>query len=29
MFLAADERDVILRRTKHSERQWAYLYPIN
>ncbi|WP_435005091.1 DUF4105 domain-containing protein [Tundrisphaera lichenicola] len=29
MFVAADERDVILRRTKYSERQWAYLYRIN
>ena len=29
MFVAADERDVILRRTKHCERQWAYLYSIN
>ncbi len=29
MFVAADERDVILRRTKYSERQWAYLYPLN
>ncbi len=29
IFLAADERDVILRRTKYSERQWAYLYRIN
>ena len=29
IFLAADERDVILRRTKYSERQWGYLYRIN
>ena len=29
IFVAADERDVILRRTKYSERQWAYLYRIN
>ena len=29
MFVAADERDIILRRTKHSENQWAYLYRIN
>jgi hypothetical protein len=29
MFVAADERDVILRRTKHSQRQWGYLYHIN
>ena len=26
IFVAADERDVILRRTKHSQGQWAYLY---
>ena len=29
IFVAADERDVILRRTKYSERQWAYLYRLN
>ena len=29
IFVAADERDVILRRTKFSERQWAYLYRLN
>ena len=29
IFVAADERDVILRRTKYSERQWGYLYQIN
>ena len=29
IFVAADERDVILRRTKYSERQWAYLYHLN
>jgi hypothetical protein len=29
IFVAADERDVILRRTKYSERQWAYLYRIH
>ena len=29
IFLAADERDVILRRTKYSERQWGYLYRIS
>jgi len=29
IFVAADERDVILRRTKFSERQWAYLYHLN
>ena len=29
IFVAADERDVILRRTKYSENQWAYLYHIN
>ena len=29
MFVAADERDVILRRTKYSKHQWAYLYSLN
>ena len=29
IFVAADERDVILRRTKYSQRQWAYLYHLN
>ena len=29
IFVAADERDVILRRTKYSENQWGYLYRIN
>jgi len=29
IFVAADERDIILRRTKFSERQWAYLYQLN
>jgi hypothetical protein len=29
IFIAADERDVILRRTKHSENQKAYLYRLN
>jgi hypothetical protein len=29
IFVAADERDVILRRTKHSQGQWAYLYRMN
>jgi hypothetical protein len=29
IFLAADERDVILRRTKHSQDQEAYLYRLN
>lgn len=29
IFVAADERDIILRRTKYSEHQWAYLYHIN
>ena len=29
IFVAADERDIILRRTKFSERQWAYLYHLN
>jgi hypothetical protein len=29
IFLAADERDVILRRTKHSENQKAFLYRLN
>ena len=29
IFVAADERDIILRRTKYSERQWAYLYHLN
>jgi Domain of unknown function (DUF4105) len=29
IFLAADERDVILRRTKHSQGQFAYLYRLN
>ena len=29
IFLAADERDVILRRTKYSLNQQAYLYPLN
>lgn len=29
IFVAADERDIILRRTKHSQRQAAYLYRIN
>ncbi|SIO04675.1 protein of unknown function [Singulisphaera sp. GP187] len=29
IFVAADERDVILRRTKYSQGQWAYLYRIN
>jgi hypothetical protein len=29
IFVAADERDVILRRTKHSENQWGYLYRID
>jgi len=28
IFLAADERDVILRRTKYSRNQKAYLYPV-
>ena len=28
IFVAADERDVILRRTKHEKNQWAYLYPL-
>ena len=28
IFVAADERDVILRRTKYSDNQWAYLYRI-
>jgi hypothetical protein len=28
IFLAADERDVILRRTKHSQNQKAYLYNV-
>jgi hypothetical protein len=26
IFVAADERDIILRRTKHEKNQWAYLY---
>ncbi|MDR3621461.1 MAG: DUF4105 domain-containing protein [Paludisphaera borealis] len=29
IFVAADERDVILRRTKYSQGQWAYLYHLN
>ena len=29
IFLVADERDVILRRTKHSQNQRAYLYHLN
>jgi Domain of unknown function (DUF4105) len=29
IFVAADERDVILRRTKHSERQGGYFYHVN
>jgi Domain of unknown function (DUF4105) len=29
IFVAADERDVILRRTKHSQGQKAYLYRLN
>src|SRR4029077_11758246 len=29
IFLAADERDVILRRTKYSQGQRAYLYRLN
>src|SRR4029077_54200 len=29
IFVAADERDVILRRTKYSENQWGYLYHID
>src|SRR5262245_38639102 len=29
IFLAADERDVILRRTKYSQNQKAYLYRLN
>ena len=29
IFVAADERDVILRRTKYSQGQWAYLYRLN
>ena len=29
IFVAADERDVILRRTKYSQGQWAYLYRMN
>jgi hypothetical protein len=29
IFLAADERDVILRRTKHNQNQKAYLYRLN
>ena len=29
IFVAADERDIILRRTKYSERQWGYLYHLN
>ncbi len=29
IFVAADERDIILRRTKYSERQWGFLYQIN
>jgi hypothetical protein len=29
IFVAADERDVILRRTKFSERQWGYFYHLN
>ena len=29
IFLVADERDIILRRTKHSEGQAAYLYRLN
>ncbi len=29
IFVAADERDIVLRRTKYSESQWAYLYRIN
>ncbi len=29
IFVAADERDVILRRTKYSKYQWAYLYHLN
>jgi hypothetical protein len=29
MFVAADERDVILRRTKHSKHQWGRLYHLN
>ncbi len=29
IFVGADERDVILRRTKHSKGQWAYLYQLN
>jgi hypothetical protein len=29
IFVAADERDIILRRTKFTERQWAYLYHLN
>jgi Domain of unknown function (DUF4105) len=29
IFVAADERDVILHRTKYSEGEWAYLYHLN
>jgi Domain of unknown function (DUF4105) len=29
IFIAADERDVILRRTKYCQGQSAYLYPLN
>ncbi|WZO95753.1 DUF4105 domain-containing protein [Isosphaeraceae bacterium EP7] len=29
IFIAADERDIILRRTKFGKHQWAYLYHIN
>ena len=29
VFVAADERDIILRRTKHSQGQQAYLYRMN
>jgi hypothetical protein len=29
IFVAADERDVILRRTKYSQGEWAYLYRVN
>jgi hypothetical protein len=29
IFVAADERDIILRRTKHSQGQEAYLYRLN
>jgi Domain of unknown function (DUF4105) len=28
IFVAADERDIILRRTKYSERQWGFLYQL-